>query len=209
MTDKGKLYQLTVVTGPWDRHRIIRDLLLVASGSILSAIVRTVRRRLSKKGFGVLIDDARASLYRKFLDPLSQEVIESRSAVDRLICSQYLSTKDLFDMSAGGSSSSLIDVGQIGSLSTCVSRVGILAERHCEALRDFTGERGETTALDIGCTVGGISFELARSFQLVRAVDPSKQCINAAEVCIYMCVLCLLVDVSRATRLSESTLLHV
>ena len=181
MTDRGKLYQLTVVTGPWDRHRIIRDLLLVASGSILSAIVRTIRRRLSKKGFGLLIDDARASMYRKFLDPLSQEVIESRSAVDRLICSQYLSTKDLFDLSAGGSSS-LPDVAQLGSLSTCVTRVGILAERYCEALRDFTGERGETTALDIGCTVGGLSFELARSFQLVRAVDPSRQCINAAEV---------------------------
>lgn len=186
MTDRGKLYQLTVVTGPWDRHRIIRDLLLVASGSILGAIVRTIRRRLSKKGFGLLIDDARASMYRKFLDPLSQEVIESRSAVDRLICSQYLSTKDLFDISAAaaGGSSSLPDVAQLGSLSTCVSRVGVLAERHCEALRDFTGERGETTALDIGCTVGGLSFELARSFQMVYAVDPSRQCINAAEVCV-------------------------
>jgi len=183
MTDKGKLYQLTVVTGPWDRHRIIRDLLLVASGSILSAIVRIVRRRLSKKGFGVSIDDAKASMYRKFLDPLSQEVIESRSAVDRLICSQYLSTKDLFDISAVGS---LIDVAHLSSLSTCVSRVGILAERHCEALRDFTGERGETIALDIGCTVGGLSFELARSFQLVSAVDPSRHCINAAEVCFFV-----------------------
>ena len=47
------------------------------------------------------------------------------------------------------------------------ARLAALCERHCEALRDFTGERGPPAALDVGCAVGGASFELARAFPCV------------------------------------------
>jgi hypothetical protein len=40
--------------------------------------------------------------------------------------------------------------------------------RNCEALRDFTGERGGASALDYGCGTGGTSFELATIFRQAR-----------------------------------------
>ncbi len=44
------------------------------------------------------------------------------------------------------------------------------------------GERGDTVALDIGCAVGGASFELARSFNHVLGIDFSQHFVNAANV---------------------------
>ena len=41
-------------------------------------------------------------------------------------------------------------------------RCALLVERHCSALKDFTGEREEPVALDIGCAVGGAAFHLTQ-----------------------------------------------
>ncbi|KAG2498281.1 hypothetical protein HYH03_003542 [Edaphochlamys debaryana] len=60
-------------------------------------------------------------------------------------------------------------------------RLAQLCEKHCEALRDFTGERAEPTALDVGCAVGGASFELARAFPHVLGLDYSHHFVDAAE----------------------------
>lgn len=61
------------------------------------------------------------------------------------------------------------------------ARLAALCERHCESLRDFTGEREEPTAVDVGCAVGGASFELARAFPHVLGIDYSKHFVDAAE----------------------------
>lgn len=44
------------------------------------------------------------------------------------------------------------------------------------------GEREEATALDIGCAVGGATFELARAFPHVMGFDFSQTFVNAANV---------------------------
>lgn len=44
------------------------------------------------------------------------------------------------------------------------------------------GERGDPLAVDIGCAVGGASFELARSFPHVLGIDYSQHFVNAANV---------------------------
>lgn len=44
------------------------------------------------------------------------------------------------------------------------------------------GEGGEALALDIGCAVGGASFELARAFPHVLGIDFSQHFVNAANV---------------------------
>ena len=62
------------------------------------------------------------------------------------------------------------------------SRIALLAEKHCEALTDFNGERGPTIAMDLGCAVGGASFELARSFDSVLGIDYSHAFVEAAQV---------------------------
>ena len=60
------------------------------------------------------------------------------------------------------------------------SRCALLCERHCMALQDFTGELGAPTALDVGCAVGGATFELARVFPLVVGLDYSQHFVDAA-----------------------------
>ncbi len=61
------------------------------------------------------------------------------------------------------------------------ARCALLCERYCLALQDFTGELGAPTALDIGCAVGGATFELARCFHLVVGVDYSQHFVDAAN----------------------------
>ena len=62
------------------------------------------------------------------------------------------------------------------------ARCAQLCEKHCKALRDFTGEGGETLALDVGCAVGGAAFELARVFDNVLGIDYSQAFVDAAKV---------------------------
>lgn len=70
------------------------------------------------------------------------------------------------------------------SQSACdfAARCAMLCERHCLALQDFTGELGAPTALDVGCAVGGATFELARVFPLVVGLDYSQHFVDAASV---------------------------
>ena len=44
------------------------------------------------------------------------------------------------------------------------------------------GEAGSAVALDIGCAVGGATFQLARAFPHVLGIDFSQQFVNAANV---------------------------
>jgi 2-polyprenyl-3-methyl-5-hydroxy-6-metoxy-1,4-benzoquinol methylase len=60
--------------------------------------------------------------------------------------------------------------------------LGVLAERHCAVLQDFTGEVEEPMALDLGCGAGGVSFELARAFPMVLGIDSSQEMILVAKV---------------------------
>jgi hypothetical protein len=62
-------------------------------------------------------------------------------------------------------------------------RCALLVERHCDALKDFTGEKPAPIALDIGCAVGGATFYLSRcGFGAVLGMDYSRAFINAANV---------------------------
>jgi hypothetical protein len=38
------------------------------------------------------------------------------------------------------------------------ARCAALCERHCTALMDFTGERGDVVALDIGCALKNLTL---------------------------------------------------
>ncbi|CAD7704115.1 unnamed protein product [Ostreobium quekettii] len=62
-----------------------------------------------------------------------------------------------------------------------VQRCALLCEKYCVGLQDFTGENGEVTALDVGCAVGGTTFELARSFPHVLGLDYSQKFVSAAK----------------------------
>ena len=44
------------------------------------------------------------------------------------------------------------------------------------------GEMGEVAALDLGCSTGATTFELARCFHVVVGVDQAQHFINAAKV---------------------------
>ncbi|GMH34278.1 hypothetical protein BSKO_02112 [Bryopsis sp. KO-2023] len=63
-----------------------------------------------------------------------------------------------------------------------VEKCANLIEKHTLALQDISGENGEPTVLDIGCSVGGVSFALARSFPHVLGIDYSQAFIDAAIV---------------------------
>lgn len=67
------------------------------------------------------------------------------------------------------------------------SRLALLCERNCLALQDFTGELGDVAALDLGCAVGGASFQLARAFPRVVGVDSSAHFVKAAQVIVHHC----------------------
>ena len=61
-------------------------------------------------------------------------------------------------------------------------RCALLVERHCAALKDFTGEREDPIALDIGCAVGGATFELTKcGFKDVLGIDYSRAFVRAAD----------------------------
>jgi SAM-dependent methyltransferase len=61
------------------------------------------------------------------------------------------------------------------------ARCALLCERNSISLKDISGEFGETTALDIGCSTGGSSFELALSFSHVLGLDSDPMLVLAAK----------------------------
>ena len=160
-------------SGPSRPTHILRDVLLIASGSVLSILYnRYIYSRLIyylKGGVKRRKDRCGEALTDVLLSVVNQGLVSSRVSIDALICAQYCQNEELHPM--------------MGSFGKCrfAERVGILAERHCPALRDFTGEGRYPTALDIGCLAGGVSFELARSFKRVYGCDPIKECVHAAQ----------------------------
>jgi len=61
------------------------------------------------------------------------------------------------------------------------ARCAHLCERYCSALQDFTGETGDTLALDLGCAVGGATFEMSKCFTHVLGIDSSPELVEAAQ----------------------------
>ena len=106
---------------------------------------------------------------------MGSEVLETRAAVDRLLQQHFGTPHEILPELF------LEFPTQLDALKFA-SRLGLLCERHCGALFDFTGEFGDATALDLGCGVGATTFELARAFSRVVGVDSAKACINAAKV---------------------------
>lgn len=51
------------------------------------------------------------------------------------------------------------------------TKMALFCELHCKRLQDFIGESGETVAINIGCSAGGLAYQLAEIFQNVLAVD--------------------------------------
>lgn len=95
---------------------------------------------------------------------------ETSKAVDEYLMFHFAGAEELIPYSVGPKDA-------VGFTAQCA----LLCERHCAALQDFTGERGEpATALDVGCAVGGAVFELARSFPHVMGIDYSHKFIDAA-----------------------------
>lgn len=95
---------------------------------------------------------------------------ETKKAVDEYLLFHFGQPEDIFPYAHGPKEA--LDFA---------ARCAQLCEKHCQTLQDFSGELGETVALDVGCAVGGSSFELARSFQNVLGVDYSQAFVTAAE----------------------------
>uniref|UniRef100_A0A061QMJ7 Methyltransferase type 11 domain-containing protein n=1 Tax=Tetraselmis sp. GSL018 TaxID=582737 RepID=A0A061QMJ7_9CHLO len=95
---------------------------------------------------------------------------ETKKAVNEYLQFHFGSEKDILPYEFGPQSA-------LGFTSRCA----ILCERYCEALKDFNGESDPPSALDVGCAVGGASFELAKSFEMVVGLDYSQHFVDAAE----------------------------
>lgn len=115
---------------------------------------------------------------------------ETRKAVDEYLQFHFGADEDILPYACGPKASrrrwalSALDANlcMLQEALHFTARLAALCERHCSALMDITGERGETAALDIGCAVGGASIELARSFQNVLGIDYSHAFVHAAQV---------------------------
>ena len=62
------------------------------------------------------------------------------------------------------------------------ARCAELCAKHTKSCRIVRGNNAEGLALDVGCAVGGASFELARHFREVVGIDFSKAFVSAAKL---------------------------
>jgi len=170
-----------------------RDFYLISAGFMLSAFAK----RLLRVSWGFLprVGLWKTSVWRRNSrpkKPLDFNQIDkrafkklpgtfaggvSRNEVDKVICAQY----GVFTAEDGEMHDDILYGGSPARRINFCEKIAILAERYCTALRDFTGDSGDTTALEVGCLTGGVSFELARSFQAVFGCDESSECIKAAD----------------------------
>jgi len=165
MTTAPRSYHFTLVTGPVGHLRWVKNALLLLSGAAAAATYAAyVRRQRRRKKIHA------SALSEAFV---GAGVLESRVAVDQLLGFHYGHPADVLP--------ALFETEQQRGVLNFCQQLSVAVERHCDALKDFTGDIDEPTALDIGCGVGGISFELARSFPHVIGVDASTACINAAK----------------------------
>mmetsp|Transcript_31829 Transcript_31829/g.82406 ORF Transcript_31829/g.82406 Transcript_31829/m.82406 type:complete len:314 (-) Transcript_31829:51-992(-) len=95
---------------------------------------------------------------------------ETKKAVNEYLQFHFGSATDVLPYSFG-------PTGALGFTARCA----LLCERHCRALLDINGELDPPSALDLGCAVGGASFELAKSFELVVGMDYSQHFVDAAN----------------------------
>eukprot|EP00798_Chlamydomonas_sp_ICE-L_P012613 gene12613-15841_t len=95
---------------------------------------------------------------------------ESSKAVDEYLAFHYGDDKDILSYY----------MGPMEALHF-TARCAMLCEKHCAAVIDPTANKGPTTALDLGCAVGGASFELARAFGQVQGLDFSASFVEAAQ----------------------------
>lgn len=145
-----------------------RTLLLVA-GAAAASVLPALWRRLQRRG---VLPAAAADEGRSTTSSAGggAGAYETRKAVDEYLQFHFGRPEDIMPY----------DCGPKDAL-RFTEQLALLCERHCAALQDFNGEGGEPTALDIGCAVGGASFELARAFPHVLGLDFSQHFVSAAN----------------------------
>ncbi|PRW60369.1 hypothetical protein C2E21_0705 [Chlorella sorokiniana] len=150
--------------------------LLVAGGAAFAVLLPALWRRLQRRGVGPAVGPAAAAAAA---DPSRSttssagggvSAYETRRAVDEYLQFHYGKPEEILPYELGPKDALRF-----------TEEIALLCERHCGALQDFTGEREEATAVDIGCAVGGASFELARAFPHVLGIDFSQHFVNAAN----------------------------
>ena len=165
-----RAFHFSLITGPASHNRLLKNLaLLLAGAAIAAGYSAFLRRRQKRQGRGAPGDVV-----------VGAQVLETRAAVDRLLQSYLGQLQDVVPRALVNVCPNIIESLQLPV------RLAILCERHCTAVRDFTGERGEATALELGCGIGATSFELTRGFPRVFGLDTSKAFINAAKVKLFL-----------------------
>ncbi|PSC67344.1 4-mercaptohistidine N1-C-terminal domain [Micractinium conductrix] len=151
------------------RERALLLLAGAAAAAVLPALVRRARRR------GLLPATAAAAGTDEGRSTTSSAgggagAYETRKAVDEYLQFHYGRPEDILPYDCGPKEALRF-----------AERLAMLCERHCTALQDFTGERKPPLAIDVGCAVGGATFELARAFPHVLGIDYSQTFVNTAN----------------------------
>ncbi|GLI58723.1 hypothetical protein VaNZ11_000476 [Volvox africanus] len=144
--------------------------LAAGAGAAATALVQQLLHRLQRKSSSIKDDEVQERSTTSSAGGGSA-AYETKKAVDEYLQFHFAAPEDLLPY-ANGPKDAL----------SFTARLAALCERHCEALHDFTGERVDPVALDLGCAVGGASFELARAFPHVLGIDFSKHFVDAAEL---------------------------
>ncbi|KAI3429225.1 hypothetical protein D9Q98_005324 [Chlorella vulgaris] len=155
---------------PLQRERLLLLLLGASAAAVLPAIWRRLRSLRRKRGLPPVPTPAAAARSTTSSAGGGADAYETRKAVDEYLQFHFGRPEDIIPY----------DIGPKEAL-RFTEQLAALCERHCSALRDFTGEGGEATAVDIGCAVGGASFHLARAFPHVLGIDFSQHFVNAAN----------------------------
>jgi len=167
----GRHFHFTLTTSPTTQYRYAKNLALFLAG-VATALAYTAYRR-------------RKALRKLFAQPNlanagpGAEILETRTAVDRLLLTHYGRPQDVLPdlfLNSSDSNNNILELAL-----EYPSKLALLCERHCKALCDFTGEYGDATALDLGCGVGATTFDLSRAFLRVIGLDSTKTYINAAK----------------------------
>lgn len=158
---------------------IVRGTVLVVCGASAYAMLNSWARRRRGGGKNVCKDETQR------ISNSDAEAIEMRAGVDRLLSWQFGRCEDIMSPELDKYFEKNDTVGNDDNILqdalSFFEKLGILAEQHCDALKDFTGELEPPMALDLSCGVGRGAFELAKSFPIVWGCDSSQLYINAAK----------------------------
>lgn len=100
-------------------------------------------------------------------------VYEGQRAVDEYLQMHYGKPAEVFPYGDTGS----LEPGSL--LDTSLSFPRLCGKKLAEALSQAAGD--QASALDVGCAVGGATFELSRHFGVVHGVDFSSAFVEAAQ----------------------------